>query len=210
MANSTTPFGFMPYGRVDGGSPTYELERVNINSSDTNLYFTGDLVAFSSQGVGNNVITFHAGSTGSVAAGVFWGCKFFSAQAGRVVWSRSFNGSVGANATVGVSEGYIISDPSTLFRGMSASGTFVNADIGNNVTIATSGSSLGNTVTGQSVMVVSTGLVGASSHPFKIFDLLANRAPAGTPGTEASANNQVVLLANNWFRGAGTVGLSTT
>ena len=211
MANSTSPFGFMPYGRVDGGSPTYELEKVNINSSDTNLYFTGDMVCRSSAGVGNNVITINVGSTDAhTPAGVFWGCKFFSAAAGRVVWSRNFPGSVGANATVGVSEGWIISDPNTLFRAASASGTFANADIGNNVTIVTSQSSLGNTVTGQSAMIVSTTLVGASSHPWKIFDLLANRSPVGTPGADASANNQVILLPNNWERSAGTVGITTT
>lgn len=208
MANSTTPFGFMPYGRVDGGSPTYELEKININSSDTFLYFTGDPVIRST--AGNNTIAPLISTTTSaqVPAGIFWGCKFFSAGAGRVVWSRSWNAAAGANATVGVSEGWIISDPSTLFRTMS-NGTFVNADIGNNLTNVTSQSSLGNTVTGQAATLVSSTLTSAASSPFKLFDLLANRSAVGTPGTEASANNQVIVLPNAWERQSGTLGIST-
>ena len=198
----------MPYGRVDGGSPTYELEKVNINSSDTNLYFTGDLVCRSS--AGNNVITIGTGSTDPhTPAGVFWGCKFFSAAAGRIVWSRSYNGAVGTNTTVGPSEAWIISDPNTLFRVTSASATFVNADIGNNLVHVTSQSSLGNQVTGQSAMIVSSALTSNTSAPFKLFDLLANRSPVGTPGTEASANNQIIVLPNAWERNGATGGMST-
>ena len=208
MANSTSPFGFMPYGRVDGGSPTMELEKIQINSSDTNLYFTGDLVIRST--AGNNIIAPLTNTTTSaqVPAGVFWGCKFFSAQAGRIVWSRNFPGSVGANTTVGISEGWIISDPHTLFRTMS-NGTFATTDVGLNAIPLATQSSLGNTVTGQSAMLLSTATTTNSSAPWKIFDLLINRSAVGTPGTEASANNQVIVLPNAWERNAPTVGIST-
>src|SRR5262245_39059282 len=118
MANSSAFYGYMPYGRVDGGSPTYELEQVNINSSDTNAFFTGDLVARSTaSGVGGNIIANATTTIGSAVppAGVFWGCEFFSNAAGRVVWSRSYPaGGVGSNATVGLTRAWLISDPNTL------------------------------------------------------------------------------------------------
>lgn len=213
MANSSVPFGFMPYGRVDGGAPTWELEQVNINSSDTNLYFTGDLVARSST-PSNNVILLTTGLGGAVPpAGVFWGCEYYSAGAQRVVWSRYYPGSVGTNATVGVTKAWVISDPNTLFRcvgGSSGAGaTWAAGDIGANTVIVTSQSSYGNTATGQSAMMASSATTTAASAPWKIIDLLANRSVSGTPGTDAAAYNQIIVKPNQWERAAGTIGVST-
>lgn len=212
MANSSAFYGYMPYGRVDGGSPTYELEQVNINSSDTNAFFTGDLVARSTaSGVGGNIIANATTTIGSAVppAGVFWGCEFFSNAAGRVVWSRSYPaGGVGSNATVGLTRAWLISDPNTLFKSKSG-GTFAAAEVGANTIIVTSNSSLGNTVTGQSAMLLSTAVTVNASAPWKIIDLLANRSVSGTPGTDATTFNEVIIQPNNWERQAGTIGIST-
>jgi len=212
MANSTSPFGFMPYGRLDGGAPTWELEQVNINSSDANLYFTGDLVVRSS--AGNNVLNVSVGSTSNqLPAGIFWGCEFFSAAATRKVWSRFYPGSVGSNAANGVTTAWIISDPNVLFRSVGGSSstlaTWANTDIGFNTIITTSQSSLGNTTSGQSAQLASSATTTNASAPWKIIDLLANRSVSGTPGTDATAGNQVILMPNQWERRPGTTGLST-
>lgn len=216
MVNPTGGFGFMPYGRVDGGSPTYELEKSYINSSDAALYFTGDLVYRSS--IGNFLqYTSSGGGAGGggigPAYGVFWGCKFFNTNIARTVWSRNYPGSVGSNAANGITEAYVITDPNVLFRcvgGASATGaTFVANDCAFNAVCVTSQSSLGNTTTGQSAMLLSTTVTANASAPWKIWDLLANRSVSGTPGTDAAAWNQVIVKPNAWERGAGTAAPST-
>ena len=50
MANSTSAFGFLSFGHLDGSAPTMGLERLVLLTSDTNLYFTGDAVARSTSG----------------------------------------------------------------------------------------------------------------------------------------------------------------
>lgn len=213
MANSSVAFGFMPYGRLGGGSPTEELERTWIHSSDAQMYFTGDLVARSTDGNAIDLIDF--GSTSArVPWGVFWGCKYYSAAAQRVIWSRYYPGSVGADATA-TTEAYLITDPNTLFRcvgGTSAAGaTFVNGDIGANTVILTSQSSYGNTATGQSAMMLSTSFATSLSSGgwFRIIDLYVNRVGPGAPGADAAAYNQVIVRPNSWEQQQGTVGVSS-
>lgn len=213
MANSSTPFGFMPYGRLNGGSPTEELEAIAISSADTSMHFTGDLVCRSSTG-GTLMMSSQAGigmeDGTNVPAGVFWGCKFFSPTAGRTVWSRYFDGTAVSGAVA-----YVISDPNVLFRCVAATTaagtTFPAADIGWNMNILSSQSSQGNTVTGQSVQFLSTATaINNSSANVRVLDLLSNRAIAGTPGTDnTSPFNQVIVAPNYWTTRAGTVTTST-
>lgn len=214
MANSSTPFGFRSWGHRDGSPPTMGLERTFINSSLTQPIFTGDLIMRSSAG-GDAIENFVIGSTSQkLPAGVFAGCKFFSATAGRTVWSPYFPGSVGNNATVGVTEAYIISDPEMQFLGASGSSVpFTTTEIGFNATVLTSLSSLGNTTTGISAMVLSTTVTANASTPWKIVDFYSNWVPAGTPGadntTAGGGYNIVILAPNQWERKAGTTGIST-
>lgn len=207
MANSSTPFGFRPYGHQDGSAPTMGLQEFTINSSDTQLYFTGDLVVLSTAGA--NSIDVSIGSTSAAQSlGVFWGCQYYSAAAQRVVWSRYFPGSVGANATVGRTKCWVITDPEMQFIGASA-GTFGNTEIGFNTIIVTSQSSLGNTATGQSAMIVSTAIANSASYPWRIVDVYANKAIPGAWGAESTTYNWVILAPNAWVRNAGTVGVSS-
>lgn len=214
MSNSSVPFGFKPFGRLDGGAPTWELEQVTINSSNAHLMFTGDLVRHSSDG--NNCIDIlETGSTSAVVPlGVFWGCEYYSAAAQRKVWSRYYPGSVGSNAANGTTRAWVISDPNVLFTavgGTSAAGaTFATADVGFNINALTSQSSYGNTANGQSAMLLSTATLSANASAWwKIIDLYSNKAPSGIPGTESTAYNQVVLKPNAWERAQGTYGIST-
>ncbi len=212
MANSSAPFGFLAFGHRDGSAPTMGLEQVNINSSNANAMFTGDLVCRSS--AGNNTITnLVTGSTSQILpAGVFAGCEYFSAAAGRKVWSRYYPGTVGANATVGVTRAWIVSDPEMQFLAASNSSIpFVAADVGNNLTWATSLSSLGNTATGQSAMCVSTTVTTNASAPWKLVDLYSNVMPGNVaPGSDtATGYNWVIVAPNNWERKTGTTGIST-
>lgn len=216
MANPTGGFGFRVYGHIGGAAPDYELEQTYINSSDTALYFQGDLVYRSSIGNFLQYTSSGGGSGGGglgPAFGVFRGCEFFSAVAGRVVFSPNYPGSVGSNAANGITKAWVYTDPNLLFTcvgGASATGaTFVANDCAFNAVCVTSQSSLGNTATGQSAMLLSTTLTANASAPWKIWDLLANRTVSGVPGTDAAAWNQVIVKGNNWERAAGTAAPST-
>jgi len=216
MANSSTPFGFMPYGRLNGGSPTEELSKFGISSADTSLHFTGDLVAQSTTGSTPGPVLMLSSQAcigmedgNVVPAGVFWGVKIFNATVGRTIWSRFYDGTV----VTGGGEAYVITDPNVLFRcvcGTSGAGaTMANADIGGNLRLLSSQSSMGNTTTGQSVQLLSSTVTFDTSAPFRIFDLLANRSVSGTPGTDAAAYNQIIVAPNLWATRAGTVSAST-
>jgi len=213
MANSSTPFGFRSFGHRDGSAPTMGLERVSISASNTNLFFTGDLVATSSAGAGR--ITSIISSTAAVLPrGVFAGCEYYNPNVGRVVWSAWWPGSVGTDATTGPATAYLISDPEMQFVAQFQSSIAVTAAavVGTNVTFVTSQSSLGNQTTGISAMalstVVSTG-ASQSSYPWAVVDMYSNFAPPGVTD-DSSGYNLVVVTPNSWQRRAGTVGALST
>ena len=204
MANSTSAFGFLSFGHLDGSAPTMGLERLLLNTSDTNLYFTGDVVSRSTAGA---IAKFPDTSTSErVAYGVFAGCEFFSPTVGKVVWSRFYPGSVGSSAP---GNAYVISDPEMKFI-VRSNGILGQNVVGQNAIPLSSFSSLGNQITGQSAVLLSTAVVATSSSPFKIVALYSEYAPPGIDGTDnASAGNIVVVTANSWERRAGTTGAST-
>src|ERR1700674_2035009 len=115
MANAFSPFGFRPFGQLEGSAPTAGMSRYWIASSDTNSYYTGDLVSVSSAqafGTNPNTISAYLGSSGYVAAGVFVGCKYYSGSVGRTVWNSYFPASVGSSSPC---EAYVIDNPQQLF-----------------------------------------------------------------------------------------------
>ncbi len=92
MANTFAPFGFRQFGTLEGNSPTYGLTRRYLASSDTNLYFTGDVVALSTFIPGFITLPASGISPTNPILGIFAGCEFFSPSVGRVVWSSFFPG----------------------------------------------------------------------------------------------------------------------
>lgn len=211
MPNSSLPFGFLPFGHIEGSAPTQGLERFFINSSNAHLIFTGDVVMPSSEG--GRHIDMWLSSAPTVVLGVFAGCEYFSPQAGRTVWSRWWPGSVGTNATTGLATAWVITDPEMLFLAASGSSVpFATTDIGYNCTMVTSQSSLGNQISGQSAMILSTATSTTATNPWHIEDLYSNVAPYGAaaPGADATTGyNWVVVRPQNWFRQAGQVAWSS-
>ena len=209
MANSSLAFGFQSFGRRDGGAPTMGLSRYFINSSDTNLYFTGDPVALSSAQYG--VLSPYGGPTVLPrVVGVFAGCEYYSPAVGRVVWDKYFPGGVSSSSPV---TAYVIDDPEMTFKVRCSSGALMGASmVGGNATVLTSGSSLGNTATGLSAVVLasSVGLVAGSSYPFTIIDSYSNFAPPGADGTDNANVYQIMIVGfNNTFRHAPITGVTT-
>ena len=205
MANVFNPFGFRNFGHRDGMAPSMGLERRFIRSSDTNLYFTGDVVQQSSTTLGF-LTTFTSAAT-TPAAGVFAGCEFFQPTVGRDIWSAFFPGNIGSSATVGDVTAYIISDPEMQFIAQGSTTAVVGSSmIGFGVTV-TGNSSQGNQTTGISVQAINTTVVALSSvslAPFKVVDVYSNFAPPGTTNVNGTDNTVpgsiLVVAANNWDR----------
>lgn len=198
MPNTNQPFGFRSFGHQDGSAPTMGLERKFLTSSDTNLYFTGDAVSNSSANPGY-LAPYNGSSLSAIPAGIFQGCEYYSATVQRVVWSAYFPASVGSSNPVTC---WIISDPQMQYLVQASSAGLTAASVGFNVNVLTSVSSLGNTLNGQSVMVVTSSQISASSSlPYRIVDLYSNFAPPGVNGVDnSSAYNIVVVVPNNSAR----------
>ena|SRR5882724_2424820 len=213
MANTIAPFGFRSFGDQEGGAPTMGLTRRYLASSDTSLYFTGDVVINSTTNPGfislptSGVTT---GSTGSVPIlGVFAGCEFFSPTVGRVVWSSFFPGNTTSSSPCNA---YIIEDPNQLFLVQCTSGATVGtSQIGSGFGFTSTGAQpSGNQTTGISnISLVSTTVVNTAGAPFRLVDTTSNYAPPGTNGTDGTTPGAIVVVAfNNQLR-RGLTGPST-
>src|SRR5512143_3180118 len=196
MVNTNAPFGFRQFGRREGGAPTAGLERLFINSSDTNLYFTGDIVNRSS--ANNQFITNPSSAAGIInvygQAGVFLGCEYYSPAVGRVVWNSFFPGSVGSSSPCNA---YVCTDPEQLYIVQGTSGAVLTStSVGMGYMPSVQISSLGNQTTGQSVMTLaSSAPTGLSSNAvIRVVDLYSNFAPPGVNGTSTGTEGYQVAV----------------
>lgn len=214
MANSTAPFGFRSFGHRDGSAPTMGLERRFINSSDTNLYFTGDPVSQSSVAYGY-IQPYGGSSLAPIVLGIFAGCEYYNPSIGKVTWNSYFPGNLSAvSSTNGNVTAYLITDPEMQFLVQTTNSSVIlgSTTIGSNVAVTVAQSSLGNQTTGVSAVSVnsSNGLLSASSYPFTIVDTYASFAPPGVNGADnTTAANILVVAPNNWARRAAVAGVST-
>lgn len=207
MANTAAPFGFRAFGRMDGGSPTAGMDRLLLASSDTNTYFTGDVVSISSQSIIPGFLTLPASgtATGTPVQGIFMGCEYYSPTVGRVVWSSYFPASVGSSSPCNA---YVVTDPEQMWivQGTSVS-VLGTSCIGLNVGFASSMQSAGNTTTGISNVALNSSTVSAnSSLPFRIVDIYQNWAPPGVNGTSSGTEGMQIAIVrgNNWARNSLT------
>ncbi len=200
MANTFSPFGFRSFGRLEGGSPTAGLTKLNLLSSDTNLYFTGDPVVISSASLVAGYMTLPSSGTTNQIAGIFAGCEYYSPPVGRVVWNSFFPGNVGSSSPC---TAYVITDPEQLFTVQCTTTAVVGTSaVGLNVGWASSLQSGGNTTTGISAVALNSSTIsGNSSLPFRIVNTTSNYAPPGVNGTDGSTTGAIVVVApNNWAR----------
>jgi hypothetical protein len=216
MANTISPFGFRSFGQREGSAPTAGQERLFINSSDTNTYFTGDLVYLSSTPAGAGGQNFPAAislsSQSGFPAGVFNGCKYYSPTVGRTVWNNYFPGSVGSS---NVCEAFVMTNPQQLFLAQcsTTSGVCGTSNIGMNIATASSLQISGNILSGQSQAMLASSNVGfmasSAAYPpgsalanWKVVDVYANSAPPGVNGTSSGAEGGAILIVSpgNWSR----------
>jgi hypothetical protein len=205
LANTYTPFGFRQFRHMEGTAPTGGFERLFLASSDTNLYFTGDVVNLSSATTGTNpnTISLWSGSSGYIPVGVFMGCKYYSPSIGRTVWASFFPGSVGSSSPC---DAYVCTDTEMLYiaQASTTSGVVGSSLIGFGISIASSGQASGNQTTGISNigLASSATTLQSATSPFKVFDVYSNWAPPGVNGTSTGSEGGAILVVmpNNWWR----------
>lgn len=201
MANTFSPFGFRSFGRLEGGSPTAGQTRAFLLSSDTNTYFTGDVVAYSSAALVPGYITLPSSGTLSPSYyGVFNGCEFYNTATGSIRFSPYFPASVGSSSPC---PAYVQTDPDQLYIVQSSTTALLgSSNIGYNVGVASSLQGNGNTLSGISGLALNSSTVSAnSSLPFRIVDIYANWAPPGVNGTDQTTAGQIMVVQpNNWTR----------
>ena len=205
MANTYSPFGFRPFGQVEGTAPTAGMERLFLASSDPNLYFTGDVVCQSSASLTTNpnTISLWAPSSGYIPAGVFVGCEYYNPSVGRQIWSAYYPGNVTSSL---IYNAYVITNPQQLFiaQASTTGGVVGSSMIGWGITIATSGQATGNTTTGQSNVALASSVtsIQSTTSPFRVVDVYSNFAPPGVNGTSTGSEGGAILVVkpNNWLR----------
>ncbi len=190
MANTNAPFGFRQLRRLDGGAPTAGFEKFTILSSDTNLYFTGDPVAGGTDG--NITIA----SSQSIIKGIFMGCEYYNASVNRIIQSAYFPGNVGAGTLI---DCFVCTDPDMLYIAQTATtaGAIGSSRIGENISFTSAVSSLGNTLSGVSVVTLSSDIATTAAFPFRLYDLYSNYAPPGVNGTDNTSAGQILVVAPN-------------
>lgn len=207
MANTFSPFGFRQFGRREGSAPTAGMDQLWIASSDTNSYFTGDLVAYSSASGASTTLGYQyltLASSGSVPLsplqGVFMGCEYYSPSVGRQVWSATYATGAGAASSNPV-RAYVCTDPDQLYIVQSTTtATITSTSIGLNIGFGSSLQSGGNTLTGISNLAVNSSTpAGTNTLPFRIVDFYANYAPPGTNGCDITSAGTVLVVAPNNF-----------
>lgn len=206
MANTFAPFGFRPFGDLEGSSPTMGLTRRYLASSDTNSYYTGDVVMLSTSIPGYITLPASGTVTGSTFSqpilGIFAGCEYYSPSVGRVVWSSYFPASVGSSSPCNA---YVIEDPNQLFTVQCTTTAVIGTScIGFSAGFASSLQTTGNTLSGISGLALNSSTIIPNSTgltPFRIVDTTSNYAPPGVNGADGTTAGAIVVVSfNNQMR----------
>lgn len=186
MANTNAPFGFQHIGSGGGGAPTYGMNVRKIASNNATAIFFGDAVV-PVTGAATGYIARATASTVALA-GIFQGCRYYSASQQRIVFSRYWPGS---DATGDV-DAYVIDDPNARFRVQADATGITFAKVGQNAQLI---AGAGNTSTGVSGMTLNSTTATTATFPFIITGLVTN--PAGFNGTDAASGYNLVEVQFN-------------
>lgn len=199
MANSNTPFGFMPLGSLSGSTPSFRHSQRKIASANSTAIYFGDAVV-PVTGSATGYITAATASTVAMA-GIFVGCQYLSNSQGTIVNSRYWPGS-DANGDV---TALVVDNPDATFLVQSDSTGLPFAKVGQNIQLNVGAG--GNTLTGNSGMYVSGSPATTVTFPF--IYLGPAQLPPGVNGADATlAYNIVIVGFNNEIFKAGLLGIS--
>lgn len=213
MANSWAPFGLRSFGHRDGSAPTMGLQRFFMNSSDTSVVGTGDLVVASTAAPGYVTGISTTGTSPPVGGytGVFSGCEYYNPALKQTSWYNYFPGSVSLTSAAGPVIAYVIADQQMQFIAQCSTNNVVGStNIGQNIGWLSSLANNPTTLNGISQAgLASSAITASASYAFRIVDIYQNFAPPGVNGTSTTEGGQIlVVVPNTWSQGTLT-GAST-
>ena len=195
MANVAGPFGLVRQGTLSGGPnfATFGNPPMRISSSYGTAIGFGDLVTLVAGSSPTGYIQQWVATDGSAsyqAAGVFYGCKYYSTSQKKTVWNNYWPGS---DATGDV-EAFVDMDPNAIFMIQAYAGPLDLTTIG---TTADVNVGTVNTTTGLSGMSLAAPSTSNPSYlPFKVYSVV--NSPPGANGTDVTtAYNNVLVIYNN-------------
>lgn len=205
MANTNAPFGFIPYGVIQGMAPNFGLTPRKILYTNTTQIFTGDPVTTQTTGY---IAQSSAPSGTTQIAGIFWGgCEYYSTS-GKIPRQNTYWPGSDANADPFPS--FIISNPNSTFlvqvansnTAAAASNTATLANVGMTANFAfgtgNGTASVGNTASGRSTAYLDLYQAGnTATQPFRILQLGSDFLPAGSPGSDPTTPYNWVLVGFN-------------
>lgn len=179
----SAPWGFSPY-QSNNGPVNYATVDLKISSGYTTAIFYGDAVV----ALGTGYLGQATASTVAMA-GVFLGCRYYSAAQRAWRWNNYWPGSDAAGDVTA----FVCNDPTAQFLAQAGSANIGFSTIGQNAQLEVSA---GNTTTGISGMFLSTAAT-TSTFPFVIVAIPGTETPPSqTVPDPTAAYNQVVVAFN--------------
>lgn len=136
MANVNKPSGLTPKKYLGGADWDGKGYLYYIDQTDTNAYYTGDLVDLTGTGSADGVPAVTLATAGNPAVGVLVGVGGINTKGGPYVDPNNLNGSLAIPATK--ARGYtvlVVDDPQVIFEIQESNGPMAVADIGLNANI---------------------------------------------------------------------------
>jgi hypothetical protein len=164
MANTFAPWGARPVRRIDGASPTYQLNHYQLAYNNGNVISRGDVVKLLSSGY---IDLLAPGSTAPY--GVFFGCEYIDPNLGRKVWNNQWNAVTGLASTA-IVDCYIIEDRRVIFEIQTSvsSAAVAQSAVGNNAQFAAgTASGLPYGQSGAYINAIAT----TNTHPWRVVGL---------------------------------------
>ena len=197
MANTNAPFGFQQRATINGPVNFRIAEKLIASTNNTAIGYGDVVVPVTSSATG--YITQATAST-VPAAGVFFGCKYYSTSQKKEVWNNYWPGS---DATGDVTA-FVCDDPTATFVAQMDSTGATQALVGQNAQLVVGAGT--NTTTGYSGMYLNSSTATTSTYPFVITGLITS--PPGANGTAAGAYNLVSVAWNFMLYKSGITGIS--
>lgn len=185
MANANSPFGILPIGVQNNATPSFQTSRTLVPNT-TGVMGRGDGLQKAASGLLTPIVA--AGVTALQWAGIFWSCKYQSAQTLRTVNAQYYPGS---GSAIGNVEVYYVpigtAWPALRVRAQAAGTPFTAAMINSNMDITYVAPSA--TLRGGSSQVSIAATDGAGSTlPWRLVDLWTTIARDGAQDDTSSFN----------------------
>lgn len=216
MATVSSPYGLKPISMIGGQSFTGgTIREYLMTTNNTAAIFNGDLVQLGAAAAGQPTVVTATPTTGSVGiVGVCVGVRY--QLAGQQLGYPLFAQYLPANA---VTAGYtnifirVVEDPDQLYQVQSL-GSITYGSIGKTIALANftggTGSSTGNTTSGNSVVALSATVSNTSALACKIVDLVNSSSTFGGnfPSNPGDAYTDCIVKLNfgvhSYYQSAGT------